>query len=293
MSCDNYIVYKNDLKFKKNRKIDDEKAQYDDDAINYKNINMDSYSYRIHECEKNNYLLLDLSGIGLNGIPNVDKEPNSDKIKNIKYLFLNDNNIFDLTGLKQFLFIEVLDISNNVIKEINYLPNTIVELVCHNNNIQSIVEHKKIIKLDCSNNNISILYEYPNLTDLLCNDNKLTRLRSYDKVLRIVCKNNPITNIDKQQKIEKLDCSNTNIIGTLYNHPNLKFLICNSTKINDVSNLISLEMVEFVDTDITKLNFSHKLKQILFKNTQNIKLSSNFKVKNYVKEIDHIFVIFE
>jgi Leucine-rich repeat (LRR) protein len=188
--------------------------------------------------------------------------------------------------------LEVLDISCNLIKTIAFLPNTLKELVCHNNNLKSVPSHDYILKLDCSHNALSSLNTYSAIKDIICHDNQIKTIPTYHHINRLICRDNPVIHIDNQPSVESLDCSTTNLSGKLSNMPTLKYFICNDTKIDDISNLINLETLEILNCPILKIPYLPKMKGLLYKNTQNIMLSSKYKVDMHVREHDNTYIKF-
>lgn len=286
-----YVVYENDLKFRSNRNIDPEKADWFDEKTKKKySTDQDNLEYRLRECQKSNFSFLDLSHLKLSDIPKLSNEI----FYKIKYLFLNDNNLENIgDNLNQFIDLEVLDISCNKIKQISKLPTTIKEFVCHNNKLETIPKHKHITKIDCSHNFINLLNEYPELKDIICHDNKLSNIPTYKNATRIICKNNPLTHIHDQPNVSYIDCSKTDIVKLVSSIPNLTHLVCNDTKINDVSNLKNLVVLEILGcNNLTKLPYLPNLQDLLFQNTIQLMIESKYKVEKCINQKHHTFVRF-
>ena len=289
-----YTVYKNDLKFRKHRNINKSLSLFsDDDAEQHYDIDMDTIQYRLEEAKNNNYYMLDLSNLNLTSLPNLINNKYYNELKNIKCLFINDNNLTNIDDiLNQFSNLEVIDTSNNKLKSINYLPKKITELSCHNNELSNICSSDSLLKLDCSFNQIETFSNYINLVDLLCDNNKITKLNTFNKINRIICKFNPLVYVETQKTMTYFDCSNTNL-EKINNLPNIKHLLCNDTKISDISHLTSIETLEIINSKIDKIPLLPNLKQILYLSDQNIMLSSKYKIKEHITEKNHCFVIFE
>jgi Leucine-rich repeat (LRR) protein len=289
-----YTVYKNDLKFRKHRNIVKKLAIFEnDDTKDHYEINMDTINYRIEESKNNDYTCLDLSNLELTYIPDFKHDKNYDKLKNIKYLFINNNKIGKISdNINQFPNLEVLDISSNNLLSIDIMPLKLLELTCHNNKLTEICSSNTLTKLDCSFNEILKLNNYNNLFDLLCNNNKLININTFSKINRIICKNNPIINISSQPLVTYLDCSATNLTK-INNMANIKHFLCNETNISDVSNLLSVETLEIINSKVEKLHFLPKLKQILYINTQNILINSKYKISEELTERNHCLAIFK
>ena len=297
-SNNRYIVYNNDLKFKNSRKINPNNAIWDHDRIEYTyyNKDLDTIKYRLKECINSDFSYLDLSQLDLETLPNLSKWKYYDKLKNIKFLFLNNNKIKFLDKkINHFANLEVLDISCNNIKDVPFIPKLLKEFVCHGNRIESLQSSPENIieKLDCSDNLLSNLTEYYYLTDLLCYNNKLESIPEYKNLTRLVCKNNHVTFINFQPKLLYLDCSTTMLTNKITDMPSVKYLICNYTRISDISNFSQLESLEIINTDITKIPYIKMLEHLIFKNDQNILLHPSFKVLEYVKEHDNSYIRFK
>src|SRR5688572_1361897 len=135
---------------------------------------MNEIEQRIKGVEKNGYL--DLSNMGLSVLPDLPKE-----LYAIKMLCLNDNNLKDI-DLTPFPNLTVLDISDNPIENINFLPNSMEELVCKSCRLTSIVSHPNLKRLQCPFNSLKQLGEYNKLMDLNCEDNKIQVLQTYNNL---------------------------------------------------------------------------------------------------------------
>lgn len=293
-----YTVYENDLKHKNMRNINTEQAEWYDETLKHKfeNINHDNLSFRIEECIKTSFSTLDLSNLELQILPDFTHHNNYNNIKNIKYLFLNDNKITNIdASIKQFINIEILDISNNNIQEINYLPISLVELSCHNNKITAICIHDNIKRIDCSFNKLLLLNSYNNLTKLICNSNQLENIPTFNNLLQLICTHNPIKSIDIQPKLLFLDCSYTNIKNEISNFNLLNTLICHYTPIEtiDFTKLLHLKTLEIAGSKITKLDYCSTLRELYYRNTDELYLSPLYKIINYYKEHDNTYIEFK
>lgn len=290
-----YDVYKNDLKYKSFRNIDPSRAIWTEDIKEqFETCDHDTIKYRLSECKKNNFTYLDLSGLDLNEIPDFSKHKYCAEIHKIKFLFLNDNKLKKIgKEILSYTNLEVLDLSSNCIEKIKYLPTSLIELACHNNQLTDLPVHDNLTRMDCSYNQLVKLEIYPKIVDILCNDNKLTELQSYPCVSRIVCKNNPITHINSQKSLVKLDCSDTLLCDKLENMNNLKYLICNNTKITGVENVKELVSLELIDCNfMNKIPYLPKLEDLLLKKSQNTMLDEKFKIDKFIEEKGHIFIRF-
>ena len=294
-----YTVYENDLKFKNKRNIDPESAHWEDHVKDkYYNNDFDTLEYRLEECIKNDFIYLDLSHLDLLMLPRSElkKWKYNDKLEHIKYLFINDNNLVKIDDTYDiFNKLEVLDVSNNKLKDITYLPYMLRELSCHNNILLTIPFHKNLHRLDCSMNRINELPKYPNITNLLCYDNDITKLHSYPTATTIVCRNTKLKNIDPQINLQYFDCSNTKLAGKIYDMPNLNHLICNNTAITNVDNLTKLKALEITNSGISKISFINSLKDLMLSvvDSKNIILSSKYIIANYTVQQNNVYIKFK
>lgn len=290
-----YVVYENDLKFKDQRHIDPDLADWHNDSVKEDfGKDFDNVSARLKECEKSNFGYLDLSRLGLEKVPKFTAYKHYEKLKSIKYLFLNDNRLITCDErIACFENLQVLDISFNQITTIVYLPKKLKELMCHDNLLREVCPiHNYLEILDCSNNKIQILGKYDNLKQLVCTNNRITEINTYSLLKRCICKENPITKINPLYNLEHFDCSNTGISGTIEDYPSLLMLICNFTKINTIKNLPKLESFEFIGCKM-KLPFIRTLKYVLCHDYENtLEISNKYKVSQEFTEGDNTCFVF-
>lgn len=293
-----YIVYNNDLKFKKHRDIDPKKAIFDPDdtewytesvEYNYNNTDFDTLEHRIKMCQNDGYSLLDLSYLDLTTIPNIAHHSDYKNLKNVKFICL-DHNLIEVLGneLKLFENVEALDVSNNKLTNISYLPSSILELACHNNNIKSIISHSSLKRLDCSHNNIENIGNYPNLEQLVCDKNNIKHMQTFNKLTYLMCKDNPLISINHQPIVTYLDCSNTKVgglFGENGNYSKLKHLVLSNTNITGINNLLKISTLDVIDTKLEKLPYISTLRDLTF-NSQFL-FDDNYKIARYVDSTLH------
>lgn len=287
MSKQKYMVYANDLKHKHLRRIDPDKAEWytEDVESMHGSTNCDSIAYRLEESKKNNFEFLDLAGLELKEIPSFSNYPDFSKLKKIKFLFLNDNNLTSLDkGLDQFINIEVLDVSKNNIEKLLNLPNTLTELSCHNNKLKTIILHDKLIKMDCSFNNLETLNAHENLVTLICESNKMKEIISYPNLKWLTCKNNPLKKIEKQPVLTYLDCSYTTLSGHISQFPKLRNFMCNGTQVSSIDKNINLRALEIAGSHVRELEYYPELKDLIFKYDDKLTLPVEYKIKDFHKE---------
>lgn len=238
---------------------------------------MSKFKVRIVRCIQSDYKILDLSNLDLEELP--DWTSFDPKIKNIKQLFINDNQLTNIDSIEYFTSLEILDISCNQIKSINYLPPTLQELCCYDNKISYIIGSPNLKKLVCSCNSLTEISDYPSLESLSCDNNSIVKIGYYPNLKYFSCWSNPISEIYSMDQLQELNCSQTNITE-IPNMPSLEHLVCNQTEISRIPecNLVSLEMV---NTKINSIPYMSKL-QILV-----LSYDNDILVPNEYKIIDH------
>jgi hypothetical protein len=267
INMEKYIVYKNDLKYKKNRRIDPNRAIWSTNNLEkeYNDIDHDSIKYRIEEWKKSSYKILDLSNMELKGEYNFNLFYDKYLSKIQKYttfLCLSDNKLCNTIDLREFKNLDVLDIRCNKIKKL-IIPDSLTELNCDNNEIEEINFVDSLQFIDCANNKIKSIKSLPKLERLSIYKNIITNLEDYPKLTHLDCSENPIEKVGKMYSLEYFDCGKTKI-KELYKelYPNLEILMINNTKIKNIpifNKLITLEMLE---TNIKHLDYLPNLKDI-------------------------------
>lgn len=229
-------------------------------------IIMDILKERIAKASDNGYL--DLSNLKLKELPELPTD-----MYQIERLCLNDNNLENI-DLRLFNSLIALDISDNMIDRIDFLPEKLQELACKSCKLHHITSHKNLKILHCPFNQLKELGEYPNLKDLNCEGNKINIINSYTCLEELVCSENPLTEIKNQPKLKHLDCASTQI-SMITNFECLETLRCAKTNVRELPYIKTLQNVAFDDLD---MSFSEKyvLKTMPFK---------------YEGEIDVLFLI--
>lgn len=272
------IIYKSDLKNKKNKNFDELSLYFDNKSVEkmFKETDLDTLEYRIKECEESNYSSLDLKHLELIKIPDLPEKI----YDNISHLFLGDNKLETTIKLKKFKKLETLELSNNNLKELIDIPLTITELSCKYNNISKIRCLPKLRRLDCSNNKITSIEKMDSLEILDCRENNLVEIPEFKSLKKLYCSENQIVNIHNLNEIEYLDCSK-NKLKELPDLPKVvDLLICHNNITNLPTNMNCVKYIEILNTSITLLQFYSTLKELYSGIDQIKKISSKYKVKN-------------
>lgn len=288
-----YTVYENDLKF--HNVINPKKTNWHTEDVKQKYLSniTNTLDYRISEAKKNKYEYLDLSYLNLTILPNFTNHVDYQKLKNIKFLFVNNNKIENIdNSLLQFKLLQVLDISCNKIKKIESIPNSLIELVCHNNELEFVSESNNLLTFDCSFNKMKSLSNYSLVQNLMCENNNITELNSFINAKHITIKNNPLIKLHDQPTVEFLNIENTSLSNSLPNMPKLKWLICHDTNIRNIELLRNIEHIEMTNCSISEIPYLEYLQDILCDLTNKLKINEKMKLKTYLIERNHVYYVF-
>ena len=166
---------------------------------------------------------------------------NCSSISNLTYLYLDNQNIQDLTGIEYLTSLTTVYCAGNGLTFLPTLPDTITYLDCRNNQIASMV-------------NVPSVLQYLYLTD-----NQLTTLPALSGSLYVLeASNNNLTTLPTlPSSLNQFDCSNNNLT-TIPNLPaNLDYLNCSHNPISTLPTLVnSLYSLNVAYTSLTNLSVS-------------------------------------
>ena len=160
----------------------------------------------------------------------------------------DENKKYVLDNLMNYTKLEIFNCSNCNLTELpEYLPNSLIELYCHNNNLTKLPNlPNSLLKLYCYNNDLSIngIPELPySLTDLDCSVNKLIKLPNLpNKLVYFDCDGNLVKSLPTLPKsLLVLYCYNNNLsINGIPELPsNLKHFNCENNKLTELPDLPS------------------------------------------------------
>lgn len=191
-----------------------------------------------------------------------------------------------------------LDLDNQNLGSIDYIPEGVNFLSCGNNELKSLPELPEgLIMLSCSNNKLTKLPKLPStLQYLFCNDNKLTKLPKLPpNLLELICYNNKLTIFPKiPSSLSSLDITD-NMIERMPNLANNEDLLLARFERNPCTE----SMYNVSELDTRNISKSHgvyyltlKKGTVLFHNTTSYDSYSEiylgFKNKeSYVLNPDH------
>jgi Leucine-rich repeat (LRR) protein len=276
-----YIVYRNDLKFKKHRKIDPKCAEWTDDIKNvFLKYNTDSIEYRIQECIQEKLETLDLSHMSQNCFEEFIEHPQYDKIrKKVQHIFAQSSNLCIIPNLHQFTKLVTLDISDNNLININTLPISLEELILNNNKLTSLTyDLPNLKRLKISNNKILDIKLSDSLESAYLDNNPLNNIPHLYNIKYLNISNTYIKYIHSYPKLEILDCYHTNI-RCIPKMDTLKELNCSYSRITDISELKYLESLEMINTHIKNIHFMDSLYIVKYHSDDKFKISRLYKIK--------------
>ena len=283
-----YTVYKNDLMYKKHRKINKENIQFDDaETENMLNMDLDTLEYRFSAARSSNFCNLDLKNLDLTEMPIIP----TDIKKHIKHLFIGDNMLTSIPDLTEYINLETLEMSHNKISIIGSLPTKLIEINCSFNNIKQLPLHTKLQRLDCHNNELTHIPLYPELEILICSNNKLVELPHIKSLKKLICDNNNISSVPEFRKVKYLSISNNNIL-TLPKLPKVTDLICNNmSKPLIFSEMGKIKNLELFNTKVSALQYYSTLQEIYCSKDTISTISEAYKLKNIQLHKEHYLII--
>ena len=189
-------------------------------------------------------------------------------INTIKSLYIGSRNINDLTGIQDFVNLEILQCYWNKLTTIDLSKNTsLKKLFCNLNQLTSLDLSKNILltEINCGQNRISSLNisQNENLAILNCSDNQIKTLDFYKniKITDIDCSGNILTdlNVTKNTLLKSLTTTNNNLTSLdVSNNINLTFFSCYYNIITNlnVNNCIYLDQLNFGSNKLETIDVS-------------------------------------
>ena len=169
-------------------------------------------------------------------------------INSISSLDVKAKNISDLTGIEDFVSLDILNCEENLLNSLDVTQNiNLSQLFCGSNRLNSL--------------NISAL---TNLQILWCDNNQLDFLDLTNnlKLFSLVCNNNPINTLDvsKNVLLRVLSCINNNLSSlNITTNTALLELYCDSNSLTQLNtnNNSKLTILSCSDNSITSLNITN------------------------------------
>ena len=277
-----YVVYRNDIKYKKHRNIDMSRAIWDDDVKkDFEEKDTDGIDYRIDECKREKSETLDLTHMDKYCFEQLFSHQTFSNIKkSLQHIFAKYSNLKTIPNLLILKKLQTLDISCNKLKELENLPESLEELIVNDNNLTSID------------------IQLPNLKRFNGSNNMLEKFNYSNSLERLHLQNNPINVIPKLTNLYFLDISNTKITE-IYSMPRLKYLdicnteitivpamsslevlLCNNSSVNDISAINTIYSLEMINSKINCIHYMPNLNSIRYhdQDSAKLKLSKRYKI---------------
>lgn len=289
-----YVVYRNDIKYKKHRNIDINKAIWNDDVkIDFLEKNTDMIEYRLEECKREKYNLLDLSNMPCDEVMKIFTNDEFRRIeKKIQHMFINNSELTELPDLTTMTSLLTLDISSNNILILPQLPGTIEELIANNNKLTTISQvYPNLKRFDIAKNNVDNIIYSPNIESLKIYENPIKTIIQLNKVKFMDISDTNILKIFPFPELNWLECVNTKI-QHIPRMPKLETLLCQRSMISMIDIQPSIKTIEIVGSKVCTLDYMKTLETLVVSHDDNeqkmVKLSNKYKMKVYRKNKNNV-----
>jgi len=296
MSNSKYTVYRNDIKNKNENQINPSNVEWDGCTEKDFDQDTDSIDYRISECVREKYDMLDLSNMSETCYRDLVEHSDYKAIRlKLKHLFISNSHIKNITSLVDFENLETLEMNNNLIECLPLLPASLQELNIENNRLKNINQMLPNMKrLFCKNNLLENLIIMNSIERIECSHNPLQTIKSFEgkfhQIYLMDCSNTLITEIPLMENLKYLDCSNTPL-KKLPQLNSLKVLSSNDSSLEDITLLNSVESIEMVRNNINSIHFIKSLQEVVYEKSRNIMFSKNYRVKSLQENRNEIYKV--
>lgn len=197
--------------------------------------------------------------------------------KEVTWIFLDWNEITDLTPLEGFQALTKISFSGNKVSDLMSLGNleNLQTLTAINNRISTIeplknLQNMKYICLDGNNlSSITAIQNWSNLVDISFQNNQIEELPNLSGLTKLESCNisnnkiNTIKNFSKLETLEKLEIDNNELTSLegIQNLPNLRVLSCSNNQISKLSGLETLTNLENLNINKNQIQNIDKLQQ--------------------------------
>ena len=151
-------------------------------------------------------------------------------------------NIKSLNGMQYFKSLQRLDVSNNLLPSVDYLPHSLTDFTAENNKITSIVKLPNSLEfLDCNNNQLTqVSLSSPNLKDVFLENNKISQITQLSNKIRLLnLSNNLLTSLPALPNLGTLQLTNNSALHCLPQLPNSLSTLNIDTAIHCLPNIPS------------------------------------------------------
>lgn len=280
-----YDVYRNDIKFRKQRNVDPSRANWNSDVEkDFHEKDTDNIEYRIEECMREKFETLDLSHMSTNCFKLLMEHKQFKIIKKkVQHVFAQSSGIRALPSLTCLESLQTLDLSNNKLRELPELPESLEELILTNNRLVSIENDlPKLKRLNVANNKIDRINFSNSLESMYLNNNPIQRLPRLSNLYYLNISTTKIQTLHQYPKLKYLDCQYTQI-ETVPVMQSLNYLVCNYSAVNDISALSGLESLEMIQTKIDHVHHIPSLYSLKYHADDKFRLSKRYKPYGVMK----------
>ncbi|GAA3792018.1 hypothetical protein GCM10022271_25500 [Corallibacter vietnamensis] len=226
-----------------------------------------------------------LMDLGLDNF--MDGQVQTSNINGVINLNVSNKNIADLTGIEDFVSLEILDCSSNNLTNLDFSNNFLLFFLdCHANDLTSlnVSNNANLASLDCSNNQLTTLNVTHNndLLELSTNINQLSQLdvSQNNNLEWLNCNSNLLTSLDVSNNPALLGLTLTgNQITSLdlSQNLNLQFLYCDFNQLQalDVSLQTDLIHLHCSANQLTALDVSQNINLTTLRGYSNLYTAIN------------------
>ncbi|VBB17934.1 hypothetical protein YASMINEVIRUS_397 [Yasminevirus sp. GU-2018] len=280
-----YPVYRNDIKFRKHREVNPSRAIWTEDvASDFHNKDTDSIDYRIEECIREKYEMIDLSHMESDCFVNMMRHKAFPILcTKLQHIFAKDCNLEEVPDLTCFKALLTLDLSSNKLSELPKLPKTLEELIVNNNKLTSIKHDlPKLLRFNGADNNISVFNYSPTLERIHLKNNPISYVPQLDNIYFLDIATTRITQLHPCKNLKWLDVSYTQI-EALPEMDSLQHLSCNESNLKDISKLKNLHTMEMVRSQIERVPYFKDLFTMVYEFGSKFALSKHYSIKHVKK----------
>ena len=283
-----YTIYRNDLKYCDKAELTSDNIIWDGNLKEiYEKIDPFSLSYRISECERENYTILDLTNLSESSVLNFFTTQFFTKYKDtIQHLFMESCKLSELPNLKEMSKLETLNVNNNNLIKISNLPHSLTELCANNNKLIKINSKlRNILRLDVSHNSLTSCYNLRKCVYLNISHNNICDFNMKSpNMVELNINNNPLINFSTNDmaNLKYLDIRHTKIfkinnIDKLVNLIHFNSSYNNLSDIEEMNKLHQLKHLDLIKTIVKYIPYIPKLERLQITDSSDIIFNTKYK----------------
>jgi Leucine-rich repeat (LRR) protein len=278
-----YHVYRNDIKYRDKNDIDIERAIFENDDVknDFMYGDTDTIDYRIKDCIREKFQVLDLAHMSSNVFALLKSHSSFDNIASkVEVLSANDCSIETLDDLSMFSNLISLNIGDNNLRKLPKLPNSLEELIIDNNKITLIPYMSNLKRLRARNNHLRKIHYSDSMESLNLSKNpNLTELSPLSRLYHLEVGETGISDVPVCPNLKYLDLHET-AVRSLPELPNLHILSCVRSELSDISKLTNLYSLVSTDSKLRRIHYMETLQTITYNSAHqnDIRLSNRYRV---------------